>query len=372
MGNDTTNNDIAKIQSFHTKLASKFKRNVNDEKDAKELEDFFNYIAYGKEGSQENPFIKAIDANLRDQLQNSSYIKNLKINYKKDVITPYKLGQYGEEGFAYLINLAILALEKKKLTEKDLNLEEQVKDIIIGDVQATMLSKEILKKIAQEAEKEGNKKLKKSKAFYGLYKKYGVFALKQGKIDINMAQLNLNINSSSQAKRLSKLSASIKNYSTNIIHLEKVSILKSIQAYHYAVTKQRNISKINKEFFKYYIDSNLKDKDNFLPHIQHIVSLYGLTGMGQVYIDKTSKTAVESKLGAKFLMGNIRKDGNIIVIPTSSLGAISLLEGEDKTDVGFRYGGGKEKQIDFPSLTQMHRTVDVSLDISIANQIIKN
>lgn len=366
------------LGQMHSKLDANFIRAVQDEKDAKDLQEFFNYIVYDEafEEKGKNPFQKLVTSTLKEELQNSQYVKNLHINYKEGVRghSINDLGRYGEEGFSFLITSAISILENNGKLEKDLNDSlsnmlkgKKIEDSIIGDMQATMLSKTVLKSISNEAVKQGNKK-----AFQSLFKKYGVFALRQGKIDINMSQLDLTVNSNSYAKRLAKLTSSVKNYNKNLVSLENVSVLKAMQGFFYAMTRQRDVKKINDSYTN-ILKPKLSD-ENILPHIEHIVNLYALTGMGQVYINKVTKQMIESKLGAKFFMVNQRASKKIYVIPTSSLGWLGLHKKEfgKNIDVGFRYGKyGNQLSANIISPSEKHAYIKVSLNVDIASSTLK-
>lgn len=364
------------ITTIHNNLAKKFKDNPQDRKDAKNLEEFLNYIVYNrviKNNYGENPLEKWMNEETRSILQESSYIKKLKINYEEGKIGARQLGQYGEEGFSYLIANAISLLEKDKILE-DSEIEKIIQQVIIGDVQATMISQPIFEKIVKNTEEQI--KDAEKKAYANLFRKYGVFALKQGKIDINFAKLELIVKSNSFAERLSQMTASVKNYNKYTIHLEEVSLLKAMQGYYYATNKRSANLKTNEFINNKYLTFIANKVEEDLPHIKHIVELYALTGMGQVYIDKIKKTAIESKLGAKFLIANIRRNKKIFVIPSSSLGQLALSEVKDTSSNYFRFGNeGKLKDLELiekqkGKMQAIHHYVDVSLNVYQAGKAI--
>lgn len=356
---------------MHNTLQSNFKRNANEEEDAKQLQEFFEYIIYDKDRSNgNNPFLKLLSASIREELQKNTYVQNMKINNTSSELK----GKYGEEGFAYLINSAIALLVNSDRCEQELQqvfnqLDKQdITKVVMGDMQASMLSKTVLKQIVQESVKLGQEQA--PKAYLSLFGKYGTFALRQGKIDVDMGRLELDTKSNSLAKRLSKITATIKNYNANVVHLETVSILKALQGYYYAVTRVRDVKKINKSYENYLLQ-HVSD-ENGLQHIQHIVNIYALTGMGQVYIDRAKHTMVESKLGAKFLMVNQRKAKKVYIIPTSSVSSLAINDKEK--DVGFRYGG--RGRLTKPQLVEKtknglaakHAFIDVSLNVYKASR----
>jgi hypothetical protein len=184
-----------------------------------------------------------------------------------------------------------------------------------------------------------------------------------------MARLSLDIQTNSFAQRLAKITMTIKNYSSNMIHLEKVSVLKAYQAYHLAVTRARDIKKINKNYDKIIakIIKARQDKEKDFAHIGHFVNMYALTGMGQTYIDTThieqtmNASMVQARLGARFLMVNQRSSKRIYVIPTASIAQFAFQE-----DSVFYYGkqGASSKLV----MNSNNKNIDVSLNIYEAHK----
>lgn len=361
---------IKQLKKMHDILKKKFKK-TKDLTDFKNLQEFLQFIVFDDEKNEidnkNNPFAKFANQALKDELRKSPYVQNLYKNFSFGVTTATKLGEYGEQGFSFLLAQAINILEKNGEIEKDENLKNTIEKIIIGKEEATMMPKKVLKKISDEVRLQGQSNIK---TFRGLFKKYGVFALKQGKIDIDMARFQFNVNQNQLAKKLSSLAVTVKNYSKDIIHLENVNVLKAYQACHYAITRQRNVKEINKEYDEIFLPI-LKEYE-VLHHMTHIVNLYALTGMGQSYIDKVNLSMVQTKLGADTLAVSQRKSKKIYIIPTADIAALSLdtVEVGPNVDSGFRYG--KEGRLTVPELKN-NKQIDVSLDVYQAHkQIFKN
>ena len=94
---------IVKLDALHKRMESKFKTGQTaTEKQARELEEFFNYIIYDKNPvNKTNSFIKGIDSETRKLLAQSPYISRLRLG--TGTKSSYELGVEGEQGFAYLL-----------------------------------------------------------------------------------------------------------------------------------------------------------------------------------------------------------------------------------------------------------------------------
>lgn len=303
---------IKKLNEIHNQLKNKFKDSAKDIKDAQQLEDFFNYLVYDKNVNiDNNPFLKNMSNETKKLIQNSSYIKEL--NILRTVGGQQQLsGQAGEEALSYLILQAIAQLDKTIKEQLEANAEELVEKIIMGNVQATTLSKEVAEQIVSRAAKNGEKAMKNTK------QQYGVYAFRQGKIDINTNLLGITITTSPEVERLLHLSASVKNYQRYVIHLETVNRKKAYQGIMANLYPSMSGHQTSAIFDYYYSRKAVRTSEVAAKHFLHITNLYALSGLGQIYIDRTNNTVIEENLGARFLIANIANK-EIIVIPVSQI-----------------------------------------------------
>ena len=310
---------IQKMKEVHKSLLSRFKDNQQDIQLAKDLEEFFNYIVYDTDKAtlnDTNMFNKNLNEELRNQLRNSPYIQ--KLNELHNVGGQKQLsGQAGEEAISFLLLQAIQNIEQSPILNT--NIEKLVDQMITGQWQATTATEGLAKEIIDKAIQINNKN--PGKGFNSLRKKYGVFGLRQGKVDIDTGQLILDHDFSSKAKQLLNLTTSVKNYQRATIHLETVNRQKAYQGI--MATLYPDLSgHATQEIYNYYYEKQ-KDKNNdFLSeHFLHIVNLYALTGLGQMYFDKINYQTVTYSLGARFLIANISSLRKIIVVPTAEIAA---------------------------------------------------
>ena len=305
---------IVKLDALHKRMESKFKTGQTaTEKQARELEEFFNYIIYDKNPvNKTNSFIKGIDSETRKLLAQSPYVSRLRLG--TEAKSSSELGVEGEQGFAYLLLQAMGAVDKQVKERLDQNLELYMNQIIMGNVQAATLAKGVGEEVAQKAEAEGRK------ALHGMRDKYGVYAFRQGKIDINTSLLELNIELSPKAKQLLNLSASVKNYYSAYVHLETVNRKKAFQGIMATIDPNKTGHQTEKLFQYYYESGSGESADKVNQHLMHMVNLYALSGTGQTYLQKVSDMnykVIEAKLGAKFLIANIRTNREVVVVPVS-------------------------------------------------------
>lgn len=311
---------IKKMQESHRALQDKFKDNIEDIKLAQDLEEFFNYIVYDTENttlSKSNMFSKNINNELRNQLRNSTYIK--KLNILHNVGGQQQLsGQAGEEAISFLLLQAIQNIEQNNKVKTLLseNIDKLVKQMVIGDWRATTVTEGMAKEIVDNAVTQGKKQLT------GLKKEYGVYALRQGKVDIDTSQIILEYDFSDEARKLLNLTASVKNYQRATVHLETVNRQKAYQGIMATLYPDLSNFETEKIYSYYYEKQKNKNSDYLSEHFLHIVNLYALAGLGQTYFKKFNEIdyqTINFALGARFLIANISSLKKIIVVPVAEI-----------------------------------------------------
>ena len=296
-----------KLNILHNKLVKQFTSNKKDIETAKALEGFLNYVVYDKDDAykfqhKNQDIATVLTRELANQLRQDPIIKN------KFLATVNK-GQSGEEAFAYALSKII---ENSAKEGKIQNMEENLKNVIIGNAQASIISSSVAKVAENQIKQELAKKT-------GNIRQYTQYALRSGKIDIDMHGINIGVELTGFGKTLSNITASVKNYTDFSIHLENLNRFKAVQA-----TLAELYPKLDQEgLFNYakYLINQSSSNNQLAEHILHISYIYALTGYGQTYFFKAAEafdTKIEKKY-AKFLMYNNNEDRIIKIQSTREI-----------------------------------------------------
>lgn len=355
------NNIIDKLNIVHQQLQNKFKYKSSEEKIARELEEFMNYIIYENNTlNNKNRFAQGMTDELKNQLRETAPIKKLNIRTRDSIGRLRLSGAAGEEAVSFLVLQAIKNMEQDESVKAEIEkiIQTNANALVTGIMQASPVSRDVshavLKKAREHVAVEGKKNL----AYYFWNTTYGAFALKPGKIDIAANQLLITseINFSPQTlKMLQILTASVKNYSSSRIHLETVNKKKSYQGIMATLYPSLPTKTVNKIYSDYYELRESEYQPALNHHFLHVINLYALTGTGQTYFDKINNQAIEYKLGAKFIIINQPKQGHIYVIPSSS-----IVSNFDNHNHIFSYG--RSGQIE-ALWSDNHKTISVNLEL---------
>lgn len=297
------------LNQAHSHLESVFNANINkDIKLARELEQLLNYIIYDKDTSlSSNSLWKALNNTARQNLKNNNNLKHL---------FSLQGGLAGEEAFASAIAEIIQGIEPK-LNQQITN---NIKDFIIGDQQATIVSQRIAKNAAQELKRQIDKDLKNISI-----KEYSSWKARMGKIDVDFSSIEIEGKIHSKAKQLLNITASIKNYSSFRVSLEKVNKKKAYLAI-MSEAKPKLEKKGLEDLWKIYQIERKNNDPIVETHIQHLINVYALTGYGQTYINK-AKQELERKF-ARFLMLNNIPAQEIKIQSTKKIVVDTILRGD--------------------------------------------
>lgn len=249
------------LDDIHQALQNQFIVN-EDKENAKKLEDFFNYIVYGK---STNIFDKILSKQLADTIKrnNPELIKA----FTASGANAYETGVIGEQAFANLIKRTVEEVAGLKQGSISQNL-------VSGNELSTVVegySEEIMQKLGSRLSSEANSI------------NYRYYAPKQQKTDIKAISMKVGLQP--EAQWLLDLSATVKNYHGRAVSLGSASNKKILQSTLYA----SNINTDKKMAYQKILFSKSKvpvrgaeDKS----HLIHIRQIYELTGFGQIGVSQ--------------------------------------------------------------------------------------
>lgn len=281
-----------KLNGLHKRLASKFKVDGEEVAIAQSLEDFLNFVVYGKGLPKNfNSLEGLLTMELAEQLKTDPRLTAL---FK----TTYKKGLSGEQAFAYAIK-RIVESKAPSILEK---ISDDLHEVVIGGKTATIVSQKVQNELERELITKGEK---------ANTRLYTQFDARAGKIDVDMTQVNFSAELTGYAQRLMQITASVKNYSDIVVHLENLNREKALQSI--MSETYPSMSPASLEGYAQALSNNI----NFEEHILHLSYVYSLTGYGQVYIDKVEES-IERKF-AKYLMYNNNKEQFISIKSTKEI-----------------------------------------------------
>ena len=194
-----------KLKTTHGKIKQSLKPNKEEILIARSLQDFLNWVVYRKGLPKDfNSLEGLLTESLAEELRKDFRIMNL----AKETFNSNQAGEVGEQGFAQAI-VKIVNSVSNQLPSK---ISEDLREVIIGNRSATILSQKIQNEYAQQI---GDKKTSANK--------YTQFSARQGKIDIDMTQIELTESLNSYAKKLMEITATVKNYTDVTIDLEDLN-----------------------------------------------------------------------------------------------------------------------------------------------------
>ena len=302
------------LNKAHASLISAFKTANKDKDFAERLEKFLNYVVYQKEledtSKPDGFFTKAL----------ADYIRQ-----RPEIIALFgRSGGYeGEHAFATMM-LTIL-----QYSISDIDVKEMVDQVIIGDQMATIATQGMLKKSSDKIKQN----LQNSKSI----REYTAWDARQGKIDIDMSEIQIIGKIKPEAQQLLQMTASVKNYSDFKIHLERVNVEKAyIAIMSEAYPRKTDVNSLKKLYNDYYQERSKQADAEITNHINHLINAYALTGYGQAYYTRGDAAAIEKKY-AKFLMINNRAAQQIIIRSTGDIVLNEILKGSGSLNAGFAH-----------------------------------
>ena len=260
-------------------------------------------------------------------------------------VSANKAGDLGEEGFAKLIlkilenNLSELEESAAAMIQKELNnLGTKQSNIVVGAQQASVELSETMVKLVEKNQLKTIKDTKQTnKGLADMTRLY----FRSGKSDIDTSFLQGVAEWTPQAQKLIGLTASVKNYKDFLIKLEKLNVQK---AYLAVVPSLKNISEDTAEklYEAYYVSKKNALNEIVTAHLDHISSIYALTGYGQFVFQPDSKEIV--KKYSRFLMYNNPK-ARIIKVKSTHQIVSDLMEDPSKTNKFSISKSGKVKYL---------------------------
>lgn len=241
------------LSKIHKQIKTDISNYNEDQKIAKELERYFNYL--NKENSSENTLGEILKQTLTvdaiQEIQNKYLIQKTKIDKRKRTKDWRK--------FELKISAMITDL---------VNQISNSKQSYIKNASGTSTSYVDLSSIPEDL-------LEDFKNYLQVYQEDEYFRTykKQQKNDVTItASLDFPLGEN--------LTFSIKNYSGKV-KLEKVNVLKAyIAAINHCENLVKSNEKIYKDFDNYYIKKSIPDDPKITAHLNHIIYIYGLTGLG--------------------------------------------------------------------------------------------
>ena len=293
----------ALLNDLHRSLDLKFKETQSKEQ-AKQLEDFFNYIVYGANNVDLNGILtkELADAVIKN---NPELIER----FKQVGASSSETGQIGEQAFANLIARTIEA----KVDGSKIKI-----DTILGGQELT----KVIEGVNEEAIEEVDLDLTQE-----LSKLYRYYQPKQQKTDIKGVEINLDL--SPEAQWLLELSATVKNYQSNRVTLGSASNKKALQA---ILASANDIPLEHKIQYQKMLGQvrGVRVAKTDQEHLRHIRQIYELTGLGQINTDTNELAKIP-----QYLMINQIKQ-RIVVRSTTDL-VRSILDNK-RAEVGFGSG----------------------------------
>ena len=293
----------ALLNDLHRSLDLKFKESKSKEQ-ARQLEEFFNYIVYNSNPTNLNGILTM---ELADVIKKNN--PEIAEQFKKIGTTSSETGQMGEKAFADLIARTI---------ETKLNGEKIQIDSLLGGQELT----KIIEGVKEEAIEDVNADLTAS-----LMELYRYYSPKQQKTDIKGVSVNIEL--SPEAQWLLDLSATVKNYQSNRVTLGSASNKKALQSILFSANDIPMAQKI--QYQKMLGNTRgVRAAKADQEHLRHIRQIYELTGLGQISVD-TNQLAKTPQ----YLM--INQIGQRIVVRSTTDLIRSILDNKGK-EVGFGSG----------------------------------
>lgn len=322
---------VKKLDAVHKSIFNDFELE-SDKQMAADLTYFFNWIIYDQEiGSKDKLsfYMQSIlKKNFIGKLKNDTNLREL----FSGAGAQHQQGDNAEKGFAQLLDELILAsvdgVQRKAATSDSLIVGKKMTSVKID---LTKIPERYLESFKNNLDRK-TRTLKQSND------KYYQFIGKQGKDDISTQgkyTFTIVAGLSGEAQRLLNLTASVKSYKEMEIHLERVNKLK---AYSAIISDLKDVDEqtANLLYEDYYGNKPRKRKSkNVTEHLNHLISVYALTGKGQVDINEfgqIEQDAVEHF--SQYLFYNNYTQRKIYVFSTREI--ISQLGQNDDGESPFR------------------------------------
>lgn len=251
------------LAEIHKQIANDIKDYEKDEEIAKQLEDYFNYLNK-KDSEEQNTFDK-----LLKEMATNEIIGSLKEKYiKQKKVIEGNIGMPNWKKFELKISAMVTDLVSQ-IDGTKLSYASKNKGTTLSYVDLSDIPEEILKELLKSKYLQVTQD--KETGFFRTIKK-------QQKNDVV-------INVNTEFPLGDNLTFSVKNYSGKI-KLEKVNTLKAyIAAMKYLMHHQKNLNINNRQmyqnFYDYYTKKSIPDdSEGVTMHLNHIIYIYGLTGLG--------------------------------------------------------------------------------------------
>lgn len=305
------------ISAYYGKLHNELKNRYSsgqrkDQKQAMELERFFNYLVY-----QNNASELALNSLLTQELAEYILQKNPNIGFllRKTSKQSNIQGIRGEKGFAALISKTIQAVSEEPTTLP------RFSTLVTGDQLVTVLKdlpenigKNITKQVSASLNEVGQMEENSSQL-------YGKF---QQKTDIQSMRVLGEYSLKPGYEWLLDLSATVKNYTGNTISVGNTSHMKIMRA---TIVNSKTLSKQQKTLLLsqlnqmdklniYNRGQQFRNTDNF-KHFQHIQAIYDLIGFGQGKLNENN--IFQGAELPRYLMVNIQSAQRIVIRSTRQL-----------------------------------------------------
>lgn len=291
-------NLMSHLMATHAAIESNFAESAEDEALARRLEDFLNFVVY-KKMPPSNEFDTILTQEIAEELRKDTRLLHL---FKSGE----GVGVKGENAFAKAIIKTVDLIQPGLLAKS--NMTENIKQAIIGNTSATIVAQNLSNEMATGLQKQ----LEAHKSI----RQYSLWNARQGKIDVDTSLVQITGEPTPLAKQLLNITASIKNYSSFKVHLEKVDRHKAYLAIVSEAYPEKDKAGLEDLYQQYQIE-HINNNPIVEEHIQHLINLYALTGYGQAYINK-AQGIIERKF-AKFLMVNNRAEGVIKIRSTKAI-----------------------------------------------------
>lgn len=271
------------LKDIHNDFVKQLTAYEQDAQEAAELEELlqFLYNSPNNQGlSKDNPFqiltqdyLNILRDDITKLLSNSNEAMRTTLNTAKNLQLWEKNEYIIGKVFSDIIHAAI---------DKSIK-NEEIKDFSQLDFKKTLMGKETATTI-----KRGIKNLKDSTI-------ETQWARRFGKIDVSGERLlSLNENYEIKPELLNKLlalSASVKTYKDFTLHLERVNHYKALDGIINFLYAKQDAKSPNSQITYFKLRQKIRNKQgNINTHLNHIVQIYALTGIGQTYYIKNENS----------------------------------------------------------------------------------
>ena len=285
-------NLLVKLGQIHRRLQKEFANDAaTNRATAIELEKFLNYVIYG----QSYTISSGKQTPLQEQINN--LVGNRGIELLRHHPEIQKLRAAGQAQSANqkgiiaenAVGRIMLQMLKETISSKDNQRKIDAKiealnsgstdSVVVGHQMATIINNEVLTNYYNELQQNLGSTIN--------IEEYFQWQRKQGKIDVNMGIIDIDIQAEESilVRELLNVTASVKNYAELTVKLENVNKEKAYTAI-IAKLYPEGEAEANKAIYKSYRakDKNSKNAQSIDLHMEHLANLYALTGFGQTYV----------------------------------------------------------------------------------------